>query len=80
MFKARYFADSLPLEGGSSTAGGVAGGTVPLFVRISATDWVEGGWDIDPSVLLARQLKEIGVKVVPSALDLPFLPVWRSVS
>ena len=28
----------------------------PLFVRISATDWVEGGWDIDQSVELARQL------------------------
>ena len=26
---------------------------VPLFVRISATDWVEGGWDIEQSVVLA---------------------------
>ena len=30
---------------------------LPLFVRISATDWVEGGWDIEQSVELARQLK-----------------------
>ncbi len=37
---------------------------LPLFVRISATDWVEGGWDIEQSVLLARQLKEIGVDLI----------------
>src|SRR6266478_2707715 len=32
----------------------------PLFVRISATDWIDGGWDIEQSVELARQLKELG--------------------
>jgi len=37
---------------------------LPLFVRISATDWVEGGWNIDQSVLLARRLKEIGVDLI----------------
>jgi 2,4-dienoyl-CoA reductase-like NADH-dependent reductase (Old Yellow Enzyme family) len=37
---------------------------LPLFVRISATDWAEGGWNIDQSVLLARQLKEIGVDLI----------------
>ena len=36
----------------------------PLFVRISATDWTEGGWDIDQSVELARVLKQRGVDVV----------------
>ena len=36
----------------------------PLFVRISATDWVEGGWDIDQSVELARQLLVLGVDVI----------------
>lgn len=36
----------------------------PLFVRISATDWVEGGWDIEQSVQLARQLKSLGVDVI----------------
>jgi 2,4-dienoyl-CoA reductase-like NADH-dependent reductase (Old Yellow Enzyme family) len=36
----------------------------PLFVRISATDWVEGGWDIRQSVELARGLKELGVDLV----------------
>ncbi len=36
----------------------------PLFVRISATDWVEGGWDIEQSVELARRLKPLGVDLV----------------
>jgi len=37
---------------------------LPLFQRISATDWVEGGWDIDQSVELARRLKSMGVDLV----------------
>jgi 2,4-dienoyl-CoA reductase-like NADH-dependent reductase (Old Yellow Enzyme family) len=37
---------------------------LPLFVRISATDWIEGAWNIDESVKLARQLKPIGVDLV----------------
>lgn len=37
---------------------------LPLFVRISATDWVEGGWDIDQSVVLARHLKDLGVDLI----------------
>ena len=37
---------------------------LPLFVRISATDWKEGGWDIDQSVELARQLKPLGVDLI----------------
>jgi 2,4-dienoyl-CoA reductase-like NADH-dependent reductase (Old Yellow Enzyme family) len=36
----------------------------PLFVRISATDWVEGGWAIEDSVRLAALLKGLGVDVV----------------
>ena len=36
----------------------------PLFVRISATDWVEGGWDIEQSVELARHLKLLGVDFI----------------
>ena len=35
-----------------------------LFVRISATDWTEGGWTIEDSVALARTLKDLGVDVV----------------
>lgn len=37
---------------------------MPLFVRISATDWVEGGWDENDSVALAKILKEHGVDVI----------------
>ena len=33
----------------------------PLIVRISATDWIDGGWDITQSVELARELEEVGV-------------------
>jgi 2,4-dienoyl-CoA reductase-like NADH-dependent reductase (Old Yellow Enzyme family) len=36
----------------------------PLFVRISATEWVENGWDENDSVNLAKILKEIGVDVI----------------
>ena len=36
----------------------------PLFVRISATDWMEGGWDIQQSVELARQLGKLGVDLI----------------
>ncbi len=37
---------------------------LPLFVRISATDWVEGGWDAEQSVVLCRQLRELGVDLI----------------
>lgn len=37
---------------------------LPLFVRISATDWAEGGWKDDDSVELARRLKPLGVDLV----------------
>jgi 2,4-dienoyl-CoA reductase-like NADH-dependent reductase (Old Yellow Enzyme family) len=37
---------------------------MPLFVRISSTDWIEGGWDIEQSVIFARGLKEIGVDLI----------------
>ncbi len=36
----------------------------PLFVRISATDWTEGGWTIDDSVALAKLLKAHGVDLI----------------
>jgi 2,4-dienoyl-CoA reductase-like NADH-dependent reductase (Old Yellow Enzyme family) len=36
----------------------------PLFVRISSTDWVEGGWDVEQSIELARRLKAAGVDLV----------------
>ncbi len=37
---------------------------LPVFVRISATDWVEGGWDPDQSVLFVRQLKAAGIDLI----------------
>src|ERR1700691_1428202 len=37
---------------------------LPLFIRISAQDWKEGGWTLDESVELARQLKPLGVDLV----------------
>jgi 2,4-dienoyl-CoA reductase-like NADH-dependent reductase (Old Yellow Enzyme family) len=36
----------------------------PLFVRISASDWIDGGWDIQQSVELARQLGKLGVDLI----------------
>ena len=36
----------------------------PLFARISSTDWVEGGWDIEQSVQLTKWLKDIGVDLI----------------
>lgn len=36
----------------------------PLFMRISATDWKEGGWDPDQSVQLAREVKKLGVDLI----------------
>lgn len=38
--------------------------SLPLFVRISATDWDEKGWTVDESVELARRLKPLGVDIV----------------
>ena len=36
----------------------------PVFVRISASDWAEGGWDLAQSVELCKRLKELGVDLV----------------
>ena len=33
-------------------------------MRISATDWIEGGWDIQQSIELARQLRELGADLI----------------
>ncbi|WP_291097981.1 MULTISPECIES: NADH:flavin oxidoreductase/NADH oxidase [unclassified Flavobacterium] len=37
---------------------------LPLFVRISATDWADGGWNIEESVQLSKILKEKGVDLM----------------
>ncbi len=37
---------------------------LPLFLRISATDWAEGGWTIEDSVRLARAVQPLGVDLI----------------
>jgi 2,4-dienoyl-CoA reductase-like NADH-dependent reductase (Old Yellow Enzyme family) len=36
----------------------------PVFVRISATDWAEGGWDLEQSVTLCQALKALGIDFI----------------
>ena len=38
--------------------------TTPLFVRISGSDWTEGGWDINDAVKLCKELKTLGVDLI----------------
>jgi 2,4-dienoyl-CoA reductase-like NADH-dependent reductase (Old Yellow Enzyme family) len=37
---------------------------LPLFVRISATDWAAGGWTLEDSIQLAKQMRPLGVDLV----------------
>ena len=37
---------------------------LPVFVRVSATDWSPGGWDLDQTVAFSRELKNIGVDFI----------------
>jgi 2,4-dienoyl-CoA reductase-like NADH-dependent reductase (Old Yellow Enzyme family) len=39
-------------------------GELPLLVRLSCSDWLDGGWDIAQSVSLARLLKKLGVDMI----------------
>lgn len=57
---------------------------LPLFVRLSATDWVEGGWDVEQSVELARRLGAAGVDLVDcssggnvATADIPIGPGYQ---
>ena len=36
----------------------------PLFVRISATDWTDGGWDLEQSLTFTAELKKLGVDLI----------------
>ena len=47
-----------------SAVRGVVPDGMPVFVRVSATDWKEGGWDIEQSVELAKTLKTLGVDLI----------------
>lgn len=37
---------------------------LPLFVRVSATDWGEGGWSLEDTLAFAQRLKELGVDLL----------------
>lgn len=37
---------------------------LPLFMRISSTDWVEGGWDVVQSIELVRQVTPLGIDLI----------------
>ncbi len=58
---------------------------LPLFVRISCTDWVEGGWDLVQSIDFCRRLKDLGIDfidcssggMVPDAL-IPTSPGYQT--
>jgi 2,4-dienoyl-CoA reductase-like NADH-dependent reductase (Old Yellow Enzyme family) len=48
----------------AETVRGIWPAHLPVFVRISATDWVEGGWDLPQSIQLAGWLKDLGVDLI----------------
>ncbi len=57
---------------------------LPFFVRISATDWVEGGWDLEQSVELCRRMKERGVDFIDTSTggavpraEIPVAPLYQ---
>jgi 2,4-dienoyl-CoA reductase-like NADH-dependent reductase (Old Yellow Enzyme family) len=37
---------------------------LPVFVRISSTDWIDGGWDLPQSIALAAELKNVGIDLI----------------
>lgn len=37
---------------------------LPVFVRISASDWIDGGWDLPQSIEFARELKRVGIDLI----------------
>jgi len=58
---------------------------LPLFVRVSATDWKEGGWDLSQTIALAQQLKPLGVDLIDVSsggslpgVKIPFGPGYQT--
>lgn len=56
----------------------------PLFVRISATDWVEGGWTAEDSIMLSTILKTKGVDLIDcstggniTGVRIPLVPLYQ---
>jgi 2,4-dienoyl-CoA reductase-like NADH-dependent reductase (Old Yellow Enzyme family) len=37
---------------------------LPVFIRISASDWTEGGWDLEQSIEFCKRLKDIGIDLI----------------
>lgn len=57
---------------------------LPLFVRLSATEWVEGGWNGDDSVALSGLLKNQGVDLIDCStggnlpgVKIPLIPLYQ---
>ncbi|MGC8660230.1 MAG: NADH:flavin oxidoreductase/NADH oxidase [Desulfomonilaceae bacterium] len=58
---------------------------LPIAVRLSCSDWVEGGWTIDETVELAKKLKKAGADLIdcssgfgsPDHKKYPFGPGWQ---
>lgn len=57
----------------------------PLFVRVSATDWCEGGWDLEQTIELAKKLKLLGVDLMDISsggavpgVNIPFGPGYQT--
>ncbi|MEI2582690.1 NADH:flavin oxidoreductase/NADH oxidase [Scytonema sp. PRP1] len=57
----------------------------PLWVRISATDWAENGWDIEQSIALADKLKTLGVDFIDTSsggtlpkVNIPYGPGYQT--
>ncbi|HSB92925.1 MAG TPA: NADH:flavin oxidoreductase/NADH oxidase [Flavitalea sp.] len=50
---------------------------LPLFIRVSATDWTEGGWTVDDTAELAKRLKPAGVDLVDcsSGANIPHVKI-----
>jgi len=71
----------LPLAVAAAVRGAMPD-SMPLFVRISATDWVEGGWDLPQSIEFAKLLKGVGVDLIDcsSGALVPYakIPVERN--
>lgn len=45
---------------------------LPLWLRISASDWTEGGWTIEDSIALARLIKPLGIDLIDSSSGASF--------
>lgn len=59
--------------------------TYPLFVRISATDWVDQGWDIEQSIALSEKLKYLEVDLIDTSsggilprIHIPLKPAYQA--